>query len=392
MQSFLPSEGGTERATFRLSRELVNLGHRVTVLTFNNMTSADVKVGIACNAGLLSHEAMNEIDVFRFNYSCLGSGLEFSLPLACNLLKTQVDVIHFQGFFCFPHLLLGVFCSSLKRVPMFLTTHGLHETLSLISEKNVFLKGTTFSFVKLGLKTVNFIALSKADKLVLTQFGINPTQIWEIPNGADGVSLYDKQKVDNGVIAKYSIPKQRFVLCVSRIARNKGLHTFLIAASEISKTFDDIAFVIVGRNYDKTYQFELINLARKLGISNTTVFLERIPDEDLESLYNLAQVFVLPSEQETLPLVIFEAMEAGLPVIATSVGGIPQIIQDGVNGLLVQPNDSSNMANLMKTLLTDEDLRQKIAHQAGQKSGRYSWREVARKTASLYSLANLKTV
>jgi glycosyltransferase involved in cell wall biosynthesis len=102
----------------------------------------------------------------------------------------------------------------------------------------------------------------------------------------------------------------------------------------------------------KPYLSRLQSLAQQLGLEHQVTFVGPVPpDPDLRALYDRATVFVLASLSEGTPMVITEAMSRGCPVIATAVGGIPGIIEDGVNGFLVQPGDAAALSDRLEKIL-----------------------------------------
>ena len=110
--------------------------------------------------------------------------------------------------------------------------------------------------------------------------------------------------------------------------------------------------------------------------------------DDVERLLTEGDVFVRPSLLEGMPLTVLEAMACGLPVIATPVGGTTELIEDGVNGYLVQPGNGSQLAERLCVLLGDSDLRREMGSR-GRKlvdSG-YNWDDISEKTATVYRQA-----
>ena len=118
-----------------------------------------------------------------------------------------------------------------------------------------------------------------------------------------------------------------------------------------------------------------------LGIKKDVHFLGYVRDEvELSRLYQDSDVFILPSYTEGVPKVILEAMANGLPVVATSVGGIPEIIQDGLNGLLVPSGDAEAICDSVYRLLKDEELRMRMRESAIETGRKYT---LERQTAEI---------
>jgi glycosyltransferase involved in cell wall biosynthesis len=138
---------------------------------------------------------------------------------------------------------------------------------------------------------------------------------------------------------------------VARLDLQKGFEYLLRAARELCATFPELKVVIVGEGPDRN---EIENMIQRLGLQSTVVLAGQ--HSDMPGIYAAMDVFVLPSLNEGLPMTILEAMAASKPVIATRVGAIPKVIQDGETGLLVDPGDTDGLRNALARLLADSDL------------------------------------
>lgn len=142
---------------------------------------------------------------------------------------------------------------------------------------------------------------------------------------------------------------------VGRLNPEKGHRYFLEAAKEVIAVFKDVRFLIVGEGLSMN---ELKQYAKELGISRHVVFAGHY--DDIRHIYALLDIFVLSSLKESLPLVLLEAMSAGNSIVTTDVGGIPEVIKDGQNGLVVSAKDSAGMSRAILTLLKDQNLADKL--------------------------------
>lgn len=160
------------------------------------------------------------------------------------------------------------------------------------------------------------------------------------------------------IVNNYSAKKIR-LLWVGRIVEYKGLDYLIDALKSIidGNSFDP-ELVIVGEGY---YQDELKRKISKLNLEKYVTFYGFIPfGKELLDLYRGADIFVLPSLTEGAPKAFGEAMSKGLPIIASSVGGITKMIEDGKNGLLVPPADAHALAKAIERLAGDKNLRSQI--------------------------------
>ena len=122
------------------------------------------------------------------------------------------------------------------------------------------------------------------------------------------------------------------------------------------KQHPDAKLLFGGDGYPERYEA----LARELGIAERCEFLGWISGEDKERLFERAGVYCLPSKNEGMPMSVLEAMAHGVPTIATPVGGVPQVIEDGVNGYLMPVDDEERLSELLCALMDSQDLRARI--------------------------------
>ena len=165
--------------------------------------------------------------------------------------------------------------------------------------------------------------------------------------------------VHNGVDAEYYTEihsreglarKMPTIGVVARLAPMKGIEYLLEATAELAAQYPAIRLRIAGEGHLKE---DLQNRASKLGLAGKVEFLGRV--QDMKSFYGSINVLVLPSiSTEGLPLVVLEAMAAALPIVATTVGGTPEVVRDGQDGFLVPPKDVKALTNALQKLLIDE--------------------------------------
>jgi len=154
-------------------------------------------------------------------------------------------------------------------------------------------------------------------------------------------------------------PSTPVLLTVAGIEPRKGLDTLVAAASSIQGNFK---ILIKGSVRDAGYFHKLKDMISRLGLENKVVFDSDLIDYDaLASYYKSATLFVFPTREDCLGVAVLEALHCGLPVIATAVGGVTDMIVDGRNGLLVQPDNPEQLSNAISSLLKNEDLRKRLA-------------------------------
>jgi glycosyltransferase involved in cell wall biosynthesis len=166
---------------------------------------------------------------------------------------------------------------------------------------------------------------------------------------------------------------------VGRLVRQKGHPFFLVAAHGILQKFPDAKFVIIGEGPDRK---QLEALAQELGISGSVYFAGY--RDDMPRAYAGLDLMVMPSLDEGLPMTLLEAMAAKRAVVASAVGAVPDVIEHGQSGLLVEPGNADHLEQAMLLLLNDASLRNRIAHNARQSVARFSSDLMARSYLDFY--------
>jgi glycosyltransferase involved in cell wall biosynthesis len=131
---------------------------------------------------------------------------------------------------------------------------------------------------------------------------------------------------------------------------------------------------------------ELRDMAKKFDLEEDVIFLGFVEEEKKALYYKSANIFSLPSTNmaESFGIVNLEAMASGIPLVGSNLGGIPDIIHEGKNGLLAKPSDHKSLANAILKLLKDDDLRQKMGNNGKKMVADYSWDKIAKSTEDLY--------
>ena len=152
-------------------------------------------------------------------------------------------------------------------------------------------------------------------------------------------------------------PCRNVVLFLGRLERRKGVFDLLDAIATLRAPIPDIRLVCAGEGDLES----VARYAKQLGIEDAVDLPGWIGPAEKQSLMGRAAILVLPSYAEGLPVCLLEAMAAGLPVVATAVGGIPDVVSEGVNGLLFTPGDTVALQRLVRRLLLDRELSMRIA-------------------------------
>ncbi len=175
-----------------------------------------------------------------------------------------------------------------------------------------------------------------------------------------------------------------FVLFVGRLASNKGLLELTDAFAALARSDPSAELVLVGE--DGGMRGPVAARARALGLERRVHLLGMVEDDALvTSAYREARLFVLPSEYEAFGLVLLEALAQGTPVVASRVGGIPEVVDDGKAGLLVPPRSPEDLARAIRSIWEDRELASRLgAYGRDHVVPRFSWEGLADRLDALY--------
>jgi glycosyltransferase involved in cell wall biosynthesis len=293
----------------------------------------------------------------------------------------DITHIHYPPRF-FPEVTAVSRILSRRRAPLVLTCHLLFNE-SLVSMANAIARLHDRIVVKRVFRSADkIIALSDSYKELLEKsFNIDPDKIAVIPPGIDEdfpVLRHEPEDMRN----RYRIPGNRVVVCVGRLSPEKGLDYLLRAFRTVVDRLPDASLLIVG---DGPLTNQLEYLSRELRLESHIKFAGRLSHEEISSVLAIADVVVLPSIIEGLPIVLLEAMAMGKPVVASRVGGIPEVVVDGESGILVAARNVRELTDALLSILTDR----KVARQMGYKGREivqadYAWGVVTQKVLAVY--------
>lgn len=354
---FPPHVGGIESHVEGLSRKLAEAGHEVVVCTSRVPRSA--------RSGRLDGV---EVRRFRVPFSPLNNPLMPSLVLEL-LRRGDFDVVHTHGHYQASSS-AAVLSNVCRRRPMVLTCHG--ATLGYSGWKRWVERVFDGTAGRCTLRSADrIIALTPTQSELLRGLGAPAERIVVVPVWV-GLPPPERDGGEAAFRAAHGLADGKVLLFVGRLLPVKGLN-YLIEALPLTRTAP--VLVVIGGEapgYPGTLE-SLVQQVKRLGLERRVLFLGRFEHEALADAYAAADLFVLPSLGEGLPVALLEAMAHGRCVLATDVPGSRDVVKDGVNGALVPARDPGALAAKIDALLADGDLRARL--------GAHARRDVERKYA-----------
>ena len=261
------------------------------------------------------------------------------------------------------------------------------------SEQNVYDLKThpPFSWIerKLGALTDLIVACShKVREHLVEKVGIAPLKVVTVPNAVD-TNLFFPIRKSSPLCAKVESARKELAIepgdtvigSVGHMSRQKGYEFLIAAIPAVRARYPRAKFVLVGKGLLRK---ELEEQARNLGVQDSLIFAGI--RKDIPVVLNCFDVFVLPSLWEGFGVAIIEALACGVPVIASRVGGIPEIIENGVDGLLVRPGSPRHLAASIIGVLDNPTLRRDMIYRGLRKAmERFSVAGMAQTMASVYT-------
>ncbi len=344
----------------------------VTIALNLNKEKYNVSVWCVNKGGFFADKLAEEgIDVKILNIST--SRNPIAIYRLYKLLKHyKIDIIHTHAYSAGT---VGRISAFLARVPVIIShNHSVH---------NYYNKYYHLVEWALSLITDRIICVSDiVNKFANETQGINAERLMTIYNGTNDIypvhrNVTIKLKEELGVPPEHTV-----IGTITHMEEHKGVLYLIQTASYLLKSRKDLIFLLVG---DGAQEKELRKLSANLNIEKNVLFTgER---SDIPEILSLIDIFILPSLREGLGLSILEAMASGRPVIATNVGGIPEVVTDGVSGILVPPKNPEALQDAMVELLDDKEKQETMGFNGKRiYSERFNFRTMVDKIEELYDL------
>lgn len=374
-----PLGGGAAVATAALAQGLVKGGAAVDVVTagadpYTKSCTVDRSAGALSENGLTVYRVgSRRTGVHEAGMGDAASYLVAALPVIRRLLRThKYDTVHV--FFSLPTGALLPFLR-LRGIPVVVSLRG--SDVPGYDPHNSSLQRAH----RLLAPLTRWI-WRRADSVVAVcdSLGRLALQTWPdlsyavVSNGVDLALFHPPEPAVRR-------PSKRIrCLAVARLIERKGLGDLIRAMAQLER--DRFELEVVGGGSDARV---LHDLATQLGVAQDVRFLGPLPRAEVAERYRAADLFTLPSSAEAFGNVFAEALASGLPIVGSSTGGIPDLVEHGENGLLVPPGDVKALAGAIRYLADDPELRAEMAIRNRAKAdATLQWSQVTRRYLSIY--------
>jgi glycogen(starch) synthase len=367
--------GGIARHCEGLAKALVKQNHEVHLFTLDF-------------PGSPNYEEMDGVKVYRASTE-LGHPNFLTWVLLFNHFLTKrvadvtstvdFDVMHVHDWLA---AFSGISFKHYMKKPMVLTVHstevgraqGLHSPDSF------------------SINGIEWWAMYEADRVIVcsqsmkneicNHFNLPWEKVDVIPNAIDATKY--QISVDRGAVRqRYGVGYgEKLILCVGRLVPQKGIEYFIRAIPSIAKRYPEAKFVIVGEGWSR----DILEAEARAGGQNRKIqFTGFASDREVINLMTSADVLVVPSVYEPFGIVALEGMATGVPVVASKVGGLSEVIEHDRTGLFVYPRNPESIAWGIDRVLSDPDHAKWLTENAKDKLHKaYSWEAVAMKTVEVY--------
>lgn len=291
------------------------------------------------------------------------------------LSNISTDVLHGHGYKA--NVLAALLAQWLTIPSVVRTEHGLPEPFQGKKRlKQRLARGLDYLVARYATKAVISVTGELAAHLSRQ---LDPRKVITIHNGIEMQRVHSRLTSEQAKELLGILPGESVVGTAGRLEPIKRLDMFLLTASHLLRTLPKTKFLIVGEGME---EFRLRRLVVDLGIREQVRFLGH--RTDIYDVLRAMDVFLLTSDHEGLPMVLLEALNLGLPIVAREVGGIPEVLQGGTNGILVSSATAEALAEACISILSNASQRQRLAKGASDRALDFSAEKTADATCKLY--------
>lgn len=312
----------------------------------------------------LSAKNQVEVNVFPHGQSLMryAANLEFVVKMGRKLqqkkTKNEVDILY--GITFQPHFSLIGFAA--KQLDLPFVSHGVGLDVYSCHPLYVFARKTSYKI------SDRIICGSNFERRIMVKEGAPSEKVHKVLGGVDCETF--RPSAEREEFRKALGVEDKFVLlALGRLDKRKGFDDAIRALTYL-KDMDNVVLLIVGMGPERTY---LEELTRSLDLISKVRFLGFVPSDSLVKIYNAADLFVAPfksigRDMEGFPLVVQEAQACGVPVVSTVSSGVPELIENNSSGLLVAESSPQRVAQKIRELYENEELRKKMGQNARKRA------------------------
>jgi glycosyltransferase involved in cell wall biosynthesis len=327
--------GGAERVVLGLTESL-------------NKDQFQVVVGAFVNVHFRQNEFVERLEKAGIRYEVFWLkrtvDIENVFRIVRFIQREGIRLIHSHGY---RSDIIGLAAAKMSGLPIVSTVHGW---VSIDSRLRFYEKCD-----RIALRFFDRV-MPVSDHIgnALAASGIDPAKITRMHNA---IPADTKAKEGPANITRSRKEKGDVIIgIIGRLSPEKDVPSFLKAAGLVAEKFNQAKFLVVGEGPERE---RLQQMAREMGLDGKVRFTGFV--EDMNSIYSSINFLVISSLTEGIPLVVLEAMHQGIPVVSTRVGGIPEVIENGVNGILVEPGDHHALSRAIESLILDDNKYVQIA-------------------------------
>lgn len=368
--------GGLEVAVYNVAYRLARKGHKVTMIAGTSTIRYSKEVEsdelTAYRMPFILPRVVTRCGYKRAMVSSLKSVVApFLIPLTflklLQIIKsTKPDIVNL-------HYIAenALFCLAAKKFLRFNFIVNIHgEDIEWYNKRNFIFRWLT----RKTLQNADFVLsnskylLKKAEKICSTK------NRDVVGNGIDLEDFKDNKKY---------IHDKRYILSIGNFGYKKGFDVLIKAFSIVSSKYAEADLLMAGDGLERS---KCEKLALEFKLNNSVRFLGKVKPLKILPLLNGCELFVLPSRREPFGIVLLEAMAAGKAIVATKVGGVPEVVKEGENAILVEPDNPEALAKGIMELLENSDLRKQFGEKSREIVKKFTWNRIAEKYISTYDL------
>lgn len=378
---YYPQVNGCACFSQRLAKQLLLKGHNVLVLAPSESWAFTTKAINGINVFGVRSCPILFYPGFRF---CLS--LWYSKKIAATVLAFAPDIIHCQFHFGVNRAVLKI--AKRHKIPIIATNHFMPDTMvHYVPLASIFghwlLQIAWKDFAKVYAKMDLITTPTKIASKLIAKYFASP--VMPISCGID-LNLFKPGREARYLRDRYALAARPLLLYVGRLDKEKNLDVVIRASALAMRTLD-FQLVIAGQG---TQLDNLRKLAENLRIRDRVLFVGFVPDVDLPYLYCLADCFIIAGTAELQSIVTMEAMATALPILAVDAVALPELVIHGHNGYLFSLNNPDDLANKIKLIFTDANLRKKLGQTSYALIAAHSMDKVIGEYEAIYQAMILK--